>query len=965
MGWLKRTLVKCGLSAPLPGLPASLLPSAHNRSVRPDVKQSKPGEERWARPDGLTDEEWDIRHWAKAPRIGVACSGGGIRSASFCLGALQAVDGSADDGHGLRRVDYVSAVSGGGYTAGGWAISASRIASGSDAGPEADPPVFSPGSPEEERLRRNSSLLQNGRLVAAGLGRLTAGLAINLLLLWGVMIAVAAPVGWLLSSSMLHPELQARTPLIEIEEQPALIRNNAFLPEQDVPSFERLRDIGQVSCSSGSCPAWAVDGLQLDQPDVDAWSLTGRQLDLSGDAAPRVEFDLTHPAIVIVDGTDVRIAQQPRVAVVPGSELGSPGGSADEDVPSLSVERQPQLTATGEPAAMPDAVSLTIADDPHLAQRSGTTGRPPLEHSWWMAPTTALSLFIAILVGLGRIVLRPTTEVSTSGWRWAVRISSGVALLAALLLYALPLLIVTVPSAIASIPSWVPFLGGDQITDSALVNTTAFAFFLTVIQTGIRLLRQPAEAAARKWPLQAAQVVVMLLLVAVIVAVFVDILEIASANGPWGHLSDFAFYPTFRIDVGEQYLSLPDFWRWLLVLLLLAAWATLADAHAWSLFPFYKRWLNRAFVSQRSTPVLPDFSVFPGAPTPAEEGSYRDEMKWPTFGRLAPVAKDADAESGPRLLLCCAVNLNGPGEAATSRNAGSFVFSTDYIGGPDVGWISTADYLERLPKSRKKDVTVLATMAISGAAFSPGMGKKSMGAIGGLLAIVNARLGVWLPHPRAVGEIPDEKTWPGLWRRPGWTWWGREVIRRFRSDDSYLYISDGGHWENLGVVELLRRGCNHVYVVSAAGDGQQGFGTIGEAIALAREELGIEIEGLDLNRMRPPVEEASDGGGVFRYADGSTGRFAAATYVVGTLRRVGEKEAYGNIIALEANLTQGMPWDVRTHAENNPQFPDDTTLDQFFDHRQFESYRRLGHDQMNDALDAVPLPSGASRVART
>ena len=113
--------------------------------------------------------------------------------------------------------------------------------------------------------------------------------------------------------------------------------------------------------------------------------------------------------------------------------------------------------------------------------------------------------------------------------------------------------------------------------------------------------------------------------------------------------------------------------------------------------------------------------------------------------------------SSPELLLCCAVNLNELDEAASARRAGSFVFSTDYIGGPDVGWIPTGDYLDRLPKARRKDVTVLATMAISGAAFSPGMGKKSMGAIGGLMALVNARLRVWLPHPAQSRTFPTAR----------------------------------------------------------------------------------------------------------------------------------------------------------------------------------------------------------------
>jgi hypothetical protein len=144
-------------------------------------------------------------------------------------------------------------------------------------------------------------------------------------------------------------------------------------------------------------------------------------------------------------------------------------------------------------------------------------------------------------------------------------------------------------------------------------------------------------------------------------------------------------------------------------------------------------------------------------------------------------------------------------------------------------------------------------------------------------------------------------------------------------------------------------------LVSAAGDGAQGFGTIGEAIALAREELGIEIEGLDLDRLRSPGGDPAEGEEVLIHADGTTQRFAPATHIIGKLRRTGSYEPYGEIVVLEANLTSGIPWDVQAYAEQNLQFPDDSTLDQFFDHRQFESYRSLGHHQMTEALTDTPL----------
>jgi hypothetical protein len=95
--------------------------------------------------------------------------------------------------------------------------------------------------------------------------------------------------------------------------------------------------------------------------------------------------------------------------------------------------------------------------------------------------------------------------------------------------------------------------------------------------------------------------------------------------------------------------------------------------------------------------------------------------------------------------------------------------------------------------------------------------------------------------------------------RPGWTWWLREVLNRYERGSRYVYVSDGGHWENLGLVELLRRGCTEIVCVNAGGDGQNSFSTIGEAMALAREEVGVEIT-LDPSPLRPPLKPRRAGG---------------------------------------------------------------------------------------------------------
>jgi hypothetical protein len=287
-------------------------------------------------------------------------------------------------------------------------------------------------------------------------------------------------------------------------------------------------------------------------------------------------------------------------------------------------------------------------------------------------------------------------------------------------------------------------------------------------------------------------------------------------------------------------------------------------------------------------------------------------------------------------------------------------------------------------------------MAISGAAVSPAMGKMSQGPIGRLFAVLNVRLGVWLPHPEWVnrfielertpaaagGRVPAEAdameaALPRWVDRPGWPYLFREVLGRFRFANRYLYVSDGGHWENLGLVELLRRGCTEVVCISAAGDGPSSFATIAEAIALAREELGVEVE-IELSPLRALIGElaATAAGGAGAAAPSWRARRRAARQLlsgglapvarayadrpsaVGTIRypasaRHDGRAVTGRLVVVEANLTAALPWDVQAFAEGTPRFPDESTSDQFFDHRQFEAYRRLGQYQMDTALSSV------------
>ena len=227
--------------------------------------------------------------------------------------------------------------------------------------------------------------------------------------------------------------------------------------------------------------------------------------------------------------------------------------------------------------------------------------------------------------------------------------------------------------------------------------------------------------------------------------------------------------------------------------------------------------------------------------------------------------------------------------------------------------------------------------------------------------------------------------------RPGWPYFLREIANRYPRDGKFLYVSDGGHWENLGLVELLRRGCTEIVCVNAGGDHQDSFGTIAEAIALAREELSVEID-LDPTPLRPPLEDPPGPPSTIKPqlvvmhptavpavapagpppppprelrrqgAKDKREPFAVKSYAQGTFQYLLDPVRFpertevvnGVLWLIEPAITADLPFDAHGFAESEPIFPDDSTADQVYNHRQFESFRRLGQHQMEQLFEKVP-----------
>ena len=178
-------------------------------------------------------------------------------------------------------------------------------------------------------------------------------------------------------------------------------------------------------------------------------------------------------------------------------------------------------------------------------------------------------------------------------------------------------------------------------------------------------------------------------------------------------------------------------------------------------------------------------------------------------------------------------------------------------------------------------------------------------------------------HPPGPG--PDSSAFEGYPWLPRPTRLFRELFGVFRARSRFVYVSDGGHYENLGLVELLRRGCTWIYCFDAAGDRVDAFNTLADALAIARTELGVRVE-IDPTPIAP--------------APGST--LNQALHVVGKVYYPGAEDDPGHIVFSKLGVTADVPADVLSWRQSNPLFPTDGTADQLYTDQRFEAYRALG-----------------------
>jgi hypothetical protein len=371
------------------------------------------------------------------------------------------------------------------------------------------------------------------------------------------------------------------------------------------------------------------------------------------------------------------------------------------------------------------------------------------------------------------------------------------------------------------------------------------------------------------------------------------------------------------------------------------------DLTALSLHPFYKRRLSTAFALKRVKAT-----EHPADGQQKKEGVAVER----DYDKLVPLSETAlESEGWPTLLVCAAANVSDPGATPPGRRITSFTFSAHTIGGPLIGAIETAGLEEAVDRKhrRNRNLTLPAAIAMSGAALAPSMGKMTVRPLTFLLALANIRLGVWVPNPRFVEGEPGRRTWPRSRRRPRLTYLLREMTGRDRVDSHYLFVTDGGHYENLGLVELLRRGCTEIYCFDAGGG--EIPGALGDAVALARSELGVEI---DIKPEELIMHKPGDG--TKQSAGAEQGGAANSGQEEGLAQETAVEAPFtyadgtpGVLVYARNVMTADSPWDVKAYHKADSNFPNDTTMDQFYTDQRFESYRVLGQRAGKRAIELM------------
>ena len=321
----------------------------------------------------------------------------------------------------------------------------------------------------------------------------------------------------------------------------------------------------------------------------------------------------------------------------------------------------------------------------------------------------------------------------------------------------------------------------------------------------------------------------------------------------------------------------------------------------------------------------------------------------------------AKAHDGPFHLINTHVVLLGANKARQrSRGGDSFILSPLFSGSEATGFIKTKDWMPgpaSITFARRHGPLALPTaMAISGAALNPragadGQGLTKGGTVSALLNLLNLRLGYWVPSPRkAIGGLvgtayrgPPNFIFPGL----------VQGLFGFKHDEeaNWLELSDGGHFENTGIYELVRRGVRTIIFVDGSTDPDTALSSFANALEKIYIDFNVRVtfdDAADFTHMLKGMDTKTELAKRLKFSE--AGFATAALQYPGTGGKKGPK---GRLFYIKSTMVSGLPAALYSYKATNPLFPAESLADQFFSEQQFEAYRSLGFALTQTMIDFV------------
>jgi hypothetical protein len=319
---------------------------------------------------------------------------------------------------------------------------------------------------------------------------------------------------------------------------------------------------------------------------------------------------------------------------------------------------------------------------------------------------------------------------------------------------------------------------------------------------------------------------------------------------------------------------------------------------------------------------------------------------WPNPAPPAPAAPARGKTERKALfhVVNMALNLvHGDRLAWQERKAHSFTVSPLHAGSMavnDAGGYRRTRAQPDVPNSRyggSEGISLGTAITISGAAASPNMGYHSSPLLAFVMMFFNVRLGWWLGNPGVYGQRTYEQAFPQPSIKPMLA----EAFGLTDDTSQYVYLSDGGHFDNLGLLEMIVRRCHFIVLSDAGADPECSFEDLANAMRKVRIDLGVPIA--VRGQMRIVSRTKDRGGLVARYCALADVDYKAVD---------GPDAMNGTLLYIKPCFYGDEPTDVFNYATAHPEFPHESTADQFFSESQFESYRMLGFHSVQSIWQA-------------